>query len=138
PRDDVGELAGYVGVEDFGDVRAADPAHGLDLASQPAPGVDAVAAERVEHLDRHRAAFWVAGEVDHPHTAFPKAVLKAVRAEGPGQMVRRRHRGFQSTKQMACCGANYMLPICNVAAGLGWIRADQAGSTRISNRGTDR
>ena len=138
PRDDVGELAGDVGVEDFGDVRAADPAHGLDLASQPAACVDALAAERMEHLDRHRAAFRIAGEVDHPHAAFPKAVLKAIRAEGPRQMFRRRHRGFQSTKQIACCGANNMLPICNVAAALGSIRADQAGSTRISNRGTDR
>jgi hypothetical protein len=30
-----------------------------------------------------------------------------------------------------------MLPICNVAAALGSIRADQAGTTRISYRGTD-
>ena len=119
PRDDVGKLAGDVGVEDLGDVRAADPAHGLDLAGQPAARVDALAAERMEHLDRHRTAFRIAGEVNHPHTAFPKAVLKAIRAEGPRQVFRRRHRGFQSTKQIACCGANKMLPICNGAAGLG-------------------
>jgi len=138
PRDDVRELAGHVGVEDLGHVRAADPPHRLDLASQPPTGVDALAAERMEHLDRHRAAFLIAGEVNHPHAAFPEAVLKAVRAEGPRQVVRRRHRGFQSTKQMACCGAFQMLPICNVPAALGSIRADQAGTTRISYRGTDR
>jgi hypothetical protein len=55
------------------------------------------------------------GEVNHPHAAFPKAVLKAIRAESPRQMSRGRHRGFQSTKQLACCGANDMLPIGNGA-----------------------
>ena len=119
PRDDVGVFAGHVGVQHLSHVRAADPAHGLDLAGQPAARIDALAAERLEHLDRHRAAFRIAGEVNHPHTAFPEAVLKAIRAEGLRQVFRRRHRELQSTKQIACCGANQMLPICNGAADLG-------------------
>ena len=86
----------------------------------------------MEHLDRHRTAFRIAGEVDHPHTAFPEAVLKAIRAEGPRQVFRRRHRGFQSTKQIACCGANKMLPICNVAAGTSIDQGQRAA------RGTSR
>ena len=138
PRDDVGIFAGDVGVEDFGDVRAADPAHGLHLAGQPAARVDALGAGRMEHLDRHRTAFRIPGEVHHPHAAFPEAVLKAIRAEGPRQVFRHRHRGFQSTKQIGCCGANQMLPICNGSAGLGSAGSDLAWSTRISNRGTDR
>ena len=112
-RDDVRVLAGHVGVQDLGDVRAADPAHRLDLAGQPPARVRPLGAVRMEHLDRHRAAFPIAGEVHYPHAAFPEAVLKAVRAESPRQVVRRRHRGFQSTKQIACCGANEMLPIGN-------------------------
>jgi hypothetical protein len=67
----------------------------------------------MEHLDRHRAAFRIAGEMDYPHAAFPEAVLKAIRAERPRQVVRCRHRGFQSTKQIACCGVIEMLPIGN-------------------------
>ena len=120
PRDDVGIFAGHVGVQHLGDVRAADPAHGLDLTGQPAARVDPIGAERVEDLDRHQAAFPIAGTMHHPHAAFPEAVLKAIRAEGPRQVFGRRHRGFQSTKQIACCGAIEMLPICNgLSAGLG-------------------
>jgi hypothetical protein len=67
----------------------------------------------MEYLDRHRAAFLIAGEVHYPHAAFPEAVLKAIRAESPRQVIRCRHRGFQSTKQIACCGPIKMLPIGN-------------------------
>ena len=98
--DDVGELAGHVRVEDLGDVRAADPAHGLHLAGQAAARVDTFVALRMEHLDRHQAAFRIAGEVNHPHAALPEAVLKAIRAESPRQSFRRRHRDIQSTKRM--------------------------------------
>ena len=98
PRDDIRILAGHVGVEDLSHVRAAHPAHGLDLTGQPPPRVGSLGAERMEHLDRHRAALRIAGEVDYPHAAFPKAVLKAIRAEAPRQVFRGRHRGFQSTK----------------------------------------
>jgi hypothetical protein len=73
----------------------------------------------MEHLDRHRAAFPIAGEMNHPHAAFPKAVLKAIRAEGPRQVFGRWHRGFQSTKHIACCGAIEMLPIGNGLAARG-------------------
>ena len=118
-RDDVRVFAGHVGVQDLGDVRAADPAHGLDLAGQPPTCVGPVGAERMEHLERHRTAVPIAGEVHYPHAAFPEAVLKAIRAESPRQVVRRRHRGFQSTKQIPCCGANEMLPIGNGSGGCG-------------------
>ncbi len=101
PGDDVGVLAGDVRVEDLGDVRAADPAHGLHLAGQPPARVGALGPGRVQHLDRHRAALRIMGEVNYPHAAFPEAVLKAIRAESPRQMSRRRHRGFQSTRQIA-------------------------------------
>ena len=124
PRDDVGVLAGDVGVEDLGDVRAADPAHGLDLASQPAARVGPLGAQRMEHLDRHRTALRIPGEVNYPHAAFPKAVLKAIRAEAPRQVFRGRHRGFQGTKHIAYWGPNQMLPLGN--------------GSRIGNRGTDR
>jgi hypothetical protein len=92
PRHDIGKLTGHVGVEDLGDVRAADPAHGLDLAAQAAAGVGALGAQRLEHLDRHQTAFWITGEVNHPHAAFPEAVQKAIRAESTRQSFRGRHR----------------------------------------------
>ncbi len=92
PGDDVGELAGHVGVQDLGHERAADPAHGLDLAGQPEAGVDVLGGVGPQHLDGHQAALRVAGEVNHPHAAFPEAVLKAVRAESSRQSIRRRHR----------------------------------------------
>ena len=129
-RDNVRVFAGHVGVQDLGDVRAADPAHRLHLPGQPPTGVLPLGAVRMEHLDRHRAPFRVAGEVHYPHAAFPKAVLKAVRAESPRQIVRRRHRGFQSTKQIACCGANEMLPIGNGLDACGRGPTTLGGPTR--------
>ena len=69
-----------------------------------------------QHLDGHQAALRIAGEVHHPHAAFPKAVLKAIRAESSRQSFRRRHRGIQSTKQMPHWGGNEMLPIGNGSA----------------------
>ena len=71
PGDDIGELAGHVGVQHLRDERAADPAHGLDLAGQAEAGVGALGGVGMEHLDGHQAALRIPGEVDHPHAAFP-------------------------------------------------------------------
>jgi hypothetical protein len=110
PRHDVGKLAGHVGVEDLGDVRAADPAHGLDLATQAAAGVRVLGAQRMQHLDGDQPVLRIAGEVNHPHAAFPEAVQKAIRAESTRQSFGSRHRVIQSTKQMPPWTDNEKLP----------------------------
>ena len=70
-----------VGVENLGHERAADPAHGLHLAGQPTARGRLHGHPRMQHLDGHRAAFPVAGEVDRSHAAFAEPVLQTVRPE---------------------------------------------------------
>jgi hypothetical protein len=57
--------------------------------------------------------------VNHPHAAFPKAILKAIRAESPRESFGRWHRAFQCTKQIGRWGAGQRLPLDNVAGRTG-------------------
>ncbi|GII02724.1 hypothetical protein Pta02_47320 [Planobispora takensis] len=74
-------MAGHVGVEDLGDVFAAHPAHGLDLAREPAPG-DVVARHlTAQHLHRDLSPLWVDGEMDHAHAALTEPPQQSVWAQ---------------------------------------------------------
>jgi len=62
-------------------VPVPDPAHGLDLAGQPQPGVGVARDRGSEHLDGDRAVLRVAGEVDHAHAALADLLENSVRAD---------------------------------------------------------
>src|SRR3954467_10373275 len=78
PRDDVGPLGGHVGVQYLGDVRAAHPAHRVDLAGQPAAEVGVTGQLRLEQLDRDLAVVVAERPPYDAHAALTDELQQAV------------------------------------------------------------
>ena len=99
-RDDVRAMTGHIGVEHLGDVFAAHPAHGLDLAREPPPG-DLVAGDLgAQDLDRHLPSLRVDSEVDNAHSAFTEPPEQPVRAESVIVHGMKHHTGLIPAHEM--------------------------------------